>query len=154
MFNEVQRFSKWWMLVVGGSAVFPIAILIKEDATMQSLPFEQLELLIVLLFQLLLVLLFAMLKLTVQISSDGVDMRFFPLFAHKSFSWDDVQHAEVVDYGFVGGWGIRIWTRYGTVYNTKGSTGIKFQLKNGKHFLIGTQQPEEWERLLNTHWKS
>lgn len=51
-----------------------------------------------------------------------------------------------VNYGFVGGWGIRPWTRYGTVYNTRGQEGLAIELKNGKKFLIGTQNQAE---LLN-----
>ena len=52
------------------------------------------------------------------------------------------------DYGFVGGWGVRMWTKYGTVYNTKGSKGLLVELNNGKTFVIGTQKEDELKMFL------
>jgi len=49
----------------------------------------------------------------------------------------------VVDYGFVGGWGVRWWTKFGTVYNVMGRIGLAIELKNGKKLLIGTQKKTE-----------
>jgi hypothetical protein len=74
-------------------------------------------------------------------------MHFFP-FVKKRIDWKDVKSAEVLDYGFVGGWGIRLWTAYGTVYNVKGTKGIAIELLNGKKFLIGTQKETELREIL------
>ena len=57
-------------------------------------------------------------------------------------------HAEIVNYGFVGGWGIRLWTKYGTVYNMRGNKGLAIALTDGNKFLIGTQKPEELTAIL------
>lgn len=152
MFTEVQKFSKWWMFIIGATTIFPVAILIKEDISLQSLLGDNLGLLIVIALQIVLTVGFGLFKLTVNVTDEGVEFRFFPFFVQKSFTWDEVKDARVLDYGFVGGWGIRLWTRYGTVYNTRGNKGVEFHLTNGKHFLIGTQRPDEWKRLLETHW--
>lgn len=74
-------------------------------------------------------------------------MNFFP-FANKVTPWAEIENAEVVNYGFVGGWGVRLGTRYGTVYNVKGNKGLAVQLKSGKKYLIGTQKPEELMTFL------
>lgn len=53
---------------------------------------------------------------------------------------------KVINYGFVGGWGIRLWTKYGTVYNVSGNKGLFIKLKNGKTMVIGTQKSQELEK--------
>lgn len=153
MFTEVQKFSKWWMVAIGGSMVFPILAILNYENPFRGEIFDNYGILFVLLIQLLLLILFALLTLKVEVTSDGVVMSYFPLFVHNHFEWSEIQHAKVLDYGFVGGWGIRFWTKYGKVYNTRGSKGVEFVLKNGKHFVIGTQQPEEWKKLLKKHWE-
>ena len=55
---------------------------------------------------------------------------------------------QIVDYGFVGGWGIRMGTKYGTVYNTRGKTGLALTLLNGTRYCIGTQKEGELADFL------
>lgn len=86
--------------------------------------------------------LLSVMRLHTEIDADGIRMRFFPL-AKRAVKWSDVKRAEVVNYGFVGGWGIRFWTSYGRVYNTKGNKGLAVVLKNGRKFLIGTRREGE-----------
>ena len=74
-----------------------------------------------------------------ELDAEGIHLNFRP-FTKKYFAWSDVQSAEIVNYGFVGGWGIRIGTKYGTVYNTQGKEGLWLTLKNGKKVVIGTQR--------------
>ena len=74
-------------------------------------------------------------------------MKFYP-FIQKEVKWEDIKKAEVIDYGFVGGWGIRLWTKYGTVYNVKGSKGLFIQKNDNKQFLIGSQRFEDLENLI------
>lgn len=54
----------------------------------------------------------------------------------------------LVNYGFVGGWGIRLGTKYGTVYNTKGNKGLFILLNNGKKYCIGTQKEDELREII------
>ena len=57
-----------------------------------------------------------------------------------------------VHYGFVGGWGIRFFTAYGTVYNMRGTKGLAINLEKGKKFLIGTQKPDLLNQFIQTHF--
>ncbi len=85
--------------------------------------------------------------LKTEIDQKAIKMSFFP-FVKKRIEWKDVKKAEVINYGFVGGWGIRLFTNYGTVYNTSGNKGLALELQNGKRLVIGTQKEQELSRIV------
>ena len=99
------------------------------------------------IFIFLLIGLFLTMKLKTSIDKNGIQMSFFP-FTKKKVNWNEIKNTKVVNYGFVGGWGIRLWTKYGTVYNMKGNKGLAIELKNGKKFLIGTQKERELNSIV------
>ncbi|MGI9525729.1 MAG: hypothetical protein ACR2MS_01320 [Weeksellaceae bacterium] len=68
----------------------------------------------------------------------------------KRVDWKEIKKVEIVYYGFVGGRGIRPWTKYGTVYNTKGNNGLAIELKNGDKLLIGTQKELELKSIVDS----
>ncbi|WP_256004023.1 hypothetical protein [Pedobacter deserti] len=86
--------------------------------------------------------LFAITRLHTKIDHTGIEMRFAPFFK-KTWKWEDIDHIQVINYGFVGGWGIRLTIKYGTVFNVSGSYGLAVVLKSGKKFVIGTKRPDE-----------
>ena len=63
---------------------------------------------------LLLLSLFWIMRLTTEIDGKGIRARFVP-FANREVSWSEIKSIEVIEYGFVGGWGMRMGTKYGTV---------------------------------------
>lgn len=91
--------------------------------------------------------LFRLMKLKTLITRDEIRATFVP-FTKKRVNWNEIREARVLDYGFVGGWGIRYSTKYGRIYNIKGSKGLAIELKNGKKFIIGTQKPGELRELI------
>ena len=88
---------------------------------------------------------FAVAKLIIEVRSDGLYIRFFPV--HLKFhriSLDDVSRIEACTYSPLatyGGWGIR-WTSGGKAYNVSGNRGVRINYTNGKHLLIGSQQSD------------
>jgi phosphatidylglycerophosphate synthase len=150
-FVEEQKFTQWWvwLILIGIGCTTVIGILIAlfrndpENNTLTDL---------VLIFTLFLIvgfiLLFWSMKLKTEIDQYEIIVHFFP-FVKRRIAWQDVFIAEVVDYGFVGGWGIRLGTKYGTIYNIKGSKGLAIELKNGKKFLVGTQKENELSLVLD-----
>ena len=56
------------------------------------------------------------------------------------------EYSPVAEYG---GWGIR-YGKSGSAYNMRGNRGIQLELKNGKEFLIGTQQPEPFMQAVRS----
>ena len=90
-------------------------------------------------------------KLTTRIDNYGINVK-CP-FVNKKVNWDEIAELEVLDYGFVGGWGVIIGTKFGTVYNTSGSLGLRVKLKNNKKFLVGTQKEQELKKIAEK-WKN
>lgn len=86
-------------------------------------------------------------ELVSTLKREEIRMQLTP-FIKKRIKWEDVRSAEVLNYGFVGGWGIRLWTSYGTVYNVKGNKGLALELSKGQKLLIGTQKERELKKVL------
>ena len=151
IFKEEQKFSQWWIwLILIGLGFLPLyglfkQLIIREQFGDRPMSDAGLIFLAVVVFSL--IVLFWSMRLRTEIDEDEIRMHFFP-FVRKSIKWTEIKNAKTVNYGFVGGWGIRFWTKYGTVYNTKGNKGLAIELKNGKKFLIGTQRESELSRII------
>ena len=135
VFKESQKFSQWWLWL----------LLLSLGALLFYMGPANLGALILLVVSLL----FLVMRLVTQVDQDGIRYRFFP-FIKRHYQWHEIASARVVDYGFVGGWGIRLFTSYGTIYNVKGSKGLAVELKDGKKFCLGTQKPEELQNILSS----
>ena len=150
-FKEEQKFNQWWLwLILIPMGVLPLIGIYKQLILGEKLgdnPMSDISLLIFSIIMFSLVGLFLIMKLKTSIDKNGINMHFFP-FIKKSVDWQQIKNVKVVNYGFVGGWGIRLWTKYGTVYNMKGDKGLAIALTDGKKFLIGTQKPEELTAIL------
>lgn len=150
-FTEQQKFNQWWLwliLIVVG--IIPMVGLYKQlllNEPFGDKPMSDTGLIIYAILTLAFLIGFRLLKLKTIITSKTISFRFIP-FVKKEINWSDVASATLIDYGFVGGWGIRLWTTYGTVYNVSGSKGLFLQLKNGKKLVIGTQQSDKLQLLL------
>ncbi|WP_324720852.1 hypothetical protein [Salinimicrobium sp. HB62] len=132
-FKEVQKFTQWWIwLSLLGIGV----ILFYIQSNLGPIILIAIG------------LLFLSMRLITRIDQNGIHYRFFP-FVSKDYSWSEILTARVIDYGFVGGWGIRLFTPYGTVYNVKGSKGLAVELKDGRKFCLGTQRPQELQKVLS-----
>lgn len=134
-FKEVQKFSQWclWLLLLSlGALLFYMG-----PANLGALVL------------LVISLLFLTMRLITEVDQEGIKFKFFP-FLKRVYLWQEIISARVVDYGFVGGWGIRLFTPYGTVFNVKGSKGLAVELKSGKKFCLGTQRPDELQKTLSS----
>lgn len=148
-FKEEQKFSEWLLLIIL-IAILPIIGIYKQlilGEEFGNKPMSDLGLVIFAVFVFGLAAMFWFMKLKTEIDQNEIRINFFP-FVKKRVSWKEIKSARVVNYGFVGGWGIRIWTKYGTVYNTKGNKGLAIELINGKKFLIGTQKEIELNEIV------
>ena len=140
-FKEEQKFTHllFWLIMLAFYA-FPVIVFLDKGIEDSLITF----------FIITAVNLFAFsIKLSTQIDEEGIQMFFFPLLK-KSISWADVKSVKVIDYGFVGGWGIRFFSNYGTVYNIRVTKGMLVELNKGKTFVIGTQKEEELKKVLKS----
>ena len=150
-FKETQKFSQWWLwlilLLIGALPILGIYKQLIIGEKFGDKPMSDFGLIIFAVFVFSLIAMFWFMRLKTEIDQDEIRMNFFP-FVKKRVNWKEIKNAEIVNYGFVGGWGIRLWTKYGTLYNMKGDKGLAIALTDGKKFLIGTQKPEELTAIL------
>lgn len=154
VFDEYQRFKQWWLwMILIGTALIPVYGLYQQVYLGEPFgdnPASDLGLVVFLLIMLAILALFRIMFLRTRIDDEGIHMAFIP-FMKKRVRWDQVEKLQVVNYGFVGGWGIRLGSHYGTTYNISGNIGLAIRLKNGKKFLIGTAQPEALKSYLTKY---
>ena len=157
-FKEEQKFTQWWLwLILIGIGILPIFGIYKQLILGEKLgnkTLSDLGLIIFCVFIFGLIAMFWVMRLKTEIDQNEIRMNFFP-FVKKRVNWNEIKNIEIVNYGFVGGWGIRFSTKYGTVYNTKGNEGLAIELLNGKKFLIGTQKKAELNEIVENKvsWK-
>ncbi|MEA2095626.1 MAG: DUF6141 family protein [Candidatus Cloacimonadota bacterium] len=95
-------------------------------------------------------LFFYSVKLTVEVSKDGIYIRFFPLYT-RTVLFRDLKNYEVRQYRPIldyGGWGIRWDSGKGWAYNVSGNRGVQLELANGKRLMIGSQNPEKLAEMI------
>lgn len=156
-FKEVQKFAPWVIWLIRGISI-PIILLLLWGFIQQVLlgkpfgdkPGSDWVFPVFFCFQLGIWILFERMQLKTEMDKEGVKMNFFP-FSKKNIPWSSIQKAEIINYGFVGGWGVRMGTKYGTVYNTQGKEGLWVRLKDGSKFVIGTQRKGEMQKVLDVY---
>ena len=80
--------------------------------------------------------------LTVEIGGEKISCWFGPGLIRKEFALEEVTEVETVRYPWYYGWGIRL-TPKGWMFNVSGLDAVEISLRSGKHFLIGTDQPNK-----------
>jgi|SRR5690554_309086 len=155
LFQETQRFKQWWIWLIHILilAVFFTGIYIQiiNGEPFGDKPMSDLGLIISSVFMLLLVLLFLSFSLKTQITQSKIYFKFFPFhIKEREYLISDIQEMKVVKYspiGEYGGWGIR---GFGSdkAFNVKGNMGLRILFKDGTKRLIGTQKPEELQKII------
>ncbi len=147
LYQESQRFTQWWLwLFLIAIGILPF-IGFYHDWNQGQNPFLNIELLLFALCTWGLVCLFFILKLKTTISHTHIHIRFVP-FLTKNIPLHHIKSARILNYGFVGGWGIRYSTTHGTVYNTSGKIGLALVLRDNSKLVIGTQCPKELQQII------
>lgn len=141
LFTEKQQFNQWWLWLLLAVSLAVPAILLFKEITEKSGGFSGLIII------LSVIILFVVLRMTTVVTKENIQLTYFP-FVNKTINLADIETMKVINYGFVGGWGIRFWTQYGTVYNVRGNKGLHIKFKNGKQLVIGTQKPQELEKVV------
>ncbi|MDF1695414.1 MAG: hypothetical protein P1U56_06265 [Saprospiraceae bacterium] len=151
-FQEEQKFDQWWLQIflaaVGALMIYTIYKQLILGLPVGDNPISDSGLIVIAILVFLFIGGVYIMRLNTKISKSQIEFSFYP-FGKKVVKWEEVQSAEVITYGFVGGWGIRLGTKYGVVYNVKGNKGLALTLVSGKKYLIGTQKSEELAAYLN-----
>ncbi len=168
LFREVQRFRQWWLWAIVLGSTLPVAAVLAYGMIMQLLLKREwfgsfgsgepdAELLvggaIGIAITLLVLCLFWRTRLITEVRTGGLYVRFVPFhFSFKRIGLEQATSIEAVTYRPIlryGGWGIR-WARGGKAYNVSGNRGVRLSFASGRHLLIGSQQPGELARAIES----
>mgnify|MGYP001074043364 FL=1 len=148
--KEKQKFTQWWIWLIliglGAIAVYGFIQQIVFGVEFGNKPMSNVGIIIFTLFVFGFIYFNWYMTLITEITNGGIKMRFVP-FVKKEIQWSELKSAKIVDYGFVG-YGIRLGSKYGTVYNMNGKKGLAIELNNGKKFVIGTQKEMELKNVV------
>lgn len=151
MFSERQKFTQWWivLILIGlvSLALYGVIQQVFLGVPFGNNPAPDWVLILFFGITLFINVFFFSLTLKTKIDERGIEVKFGP-FLRRKITWNEVDSAEVVDYGFIGGWGIRYSSKYGKVYATRGSFGLWIKMRNSSQMVIGTQNREELAKTL------
>ena len=145
-FTEKQYFKqKWiWFMLFGVLALSIIPIL-NVAAT------KPLAVLICILPVILIMALFFLMNLKTVINQKSINIQFYPFIRKpKAFLWEDIKKIELTKYQPMveyGGYGIR-GLGDDKAYNIQGDIGLKLYFKDGKKLMLGTQKPNEINKVV------
>ena len=86
-------------------------------------------------------------SLTVEINKTKLIVKFGFGIIGKKFNLRDINSCHAIKNHWYYGWGIRI-TPHGWLYNISGLSAIEIQMKNGKTYRIGTDEPKKLEHAI------
>ena len=86
-------------------------------------------------------------SLTVEIDKTKLIAKFGFGIINKKFILKDIESCCVVKNPWYYGWGIRT-TPHGWLYNISGLSAVEIQMKNGKKYRIGTDEPKNLEHAI------
>lgn len=91
-------------------------------------------------------LLFSVLE--VAIDSQKLSWRFLPGFIQKSVMLADIVDAKPTRSSFIYGWGIH-YTDRGWLYNVSGFGAVHVRMRNGRNFMLGSDEPAALADAIN-----
>ncbi len=81
-------------------------------------------------------------SLTIRITEQALEWQFGLGLIRKEVPLKEIEGVEVTGTTVLQGWGIH-YTSRGWLYNVSGFRAIAVTLKNGKQFVLGTDEPEQ-----------
>ena len=86
-------------------------------------------------------------RLTVTIDDQIIKVEFGLRVIRRVFPLNEIEVYRVVRNPWYYGWGIRLTPR-GWLFNVSGLSAIELEMKNGKRYRIGTDEPENLAKAL------
>ncbi len=87
-------------------------------------------------------------RLTVTVDDQMIKVQFGLRIIRKAFRLNEIEAYRVVKNPWYYGWGIRFTPR-GWLFNVSGFSAIELQMKNGKTYRIGTDDPDNLAAALD-----
>jgi hypothetical protein len=86
--------------------------------------------------------------MTVKVSAQKMKIQFGLGAIRKEFPIKEIKSFRIVKHPWYYGWGIRYSPR-GWVFRVSGNSGIELQMKSGKLYQVGTDEPQKLAEALN-----
>jgi len=109
---------------------------------------KNIEMIIIATAIILFITLLLFFSLTVIVNEEYVLVKFCTGIIRKKFLLKDIESCEVVKNRWWYGFGIRFIAGSGWMFNVSGLDAVELNLKNGKKFRIGTDEPKELARYI------
>jgi hypothetical protein len=87
-------------------------------------------------------------SLTVEVTKESLRWWFGLGFWRKRVALADIEKVEVTETRFIEGWGIHLTGR-GWLYNVSGFGAVLVTQKDGKRFMLGSDEPDMLAEALN-----
>ena len=163
IFREEQRFRQFLPWLIIGIAIFFsftsvgqvfFAAFSKESSDLPAAYETKVVTMVgVVVLNLLVLLLFLTAKLSVEVRSNGLFIRYFPF--HRKWrpisldgviSCEHVTYSPIIDYG---GWGIRYGFKK-KAYNISGKKGVRINFQDAHHILIGSRHGDQLQSAIES----
>lgn len=92
--------------------------------------------------------------LTVSVDEKYVKASFGIGLIRKKVLLSEIKSIEATRNKWYFGWGVRFLGKEGWMYNVSGLDAVKFELKNGKKFRIGTDEPAKLVAALKASMRA
>ena len=99
------------------------------------------------LIPVLLITLVLFINLTVMVDGRAVRIAFGIGLIRKTFPLEDIRTVQPVRNQFWYGWGIHLTPR-GWLFNVSGFEAVELEMKNGRRYRIGTDEPEKLNEAI------
>lgn len=87
--------------------------------------------------------------LTVSVDEQGVAIKFGWGIFRKKFTTSEIASATKVKNHWYYGWGVRLWFwPHMWIFSVSGFDAVEIQMKDGKIYRIGTDEPEKLEMAI------
>jgi hypothetical protein len=86
-------------------------------------------------------------SLSIEVADAKLRWWFGPGLIRKQAPRAEIASVKVVRTSLLEGWGIH-YSRFGWLYNASGLDAIAITLKNGEHFVLGTDEPHKLAEAL------
>ncbi|RKY85416.1 hypothetical protein DRQ09_07330 [candidate division KSB1 bacterium] len=144
--NDESQYSSvqigWLSIIILGVAIVSIIII------MLTLPYDPVAFIIMFVVLAILVICLIIFSFMSVICDRAYLKIRIGYIISKSFPIKDVESCKVVRIPWYYGWGIRI-VPGGWLYRVSGFYAIEINMKNGKRYLIGTNEPQNLAEFIN-----
>jgi hypothetical protein len=160
-YREVQYFRQiWlWLLIVFSTIISwwgAISQLLYKKPFGNNPAPDSIMVVIWILFGILLPILFLKINLLVEISSEGIFVKFFPFhLSKKKILFQEITNVSAITFNPIrdfGGWGIRYGTK-GKAYTVSKNKGVQLEFKDGKKTVIGSKNSDLLAQVISGNLK-